>query len=443
MKRIGYSVRASWITGAQQKPQTCVWSLATAEHALQDWDAVSQEIWPEQLPDGKWRVGEISMNPGDRPALADGTVYIYDDRGDCIFEQSAPALPKGDFQFYQISQQGVYAHPIPFKKLRPGQYLVSYRDTLQLRNAEDQVISPEQTDYYVSEIMSERVGHEYIERFEIDVPVTIIAGAFQHRIERNRRRISHPRLSGAHRVPNTSKRIPPVYTSNEVYIDFSEISVTTTSLNVHIWGSTLDTYEPFDAHAVMKEEGFRLNLSQLIPSAQIDTYAVEVTHGYRTGLMSPIEFSVLPNLCFGELADDNYNPLNLPRIAVSHLTAESVGAPDGSARVEALCDGERIVTWTDLRSPYCRLYITKHERTVSVEWQIERIYAWLEGTADKTILDEKELETAQIQFCGRPKSELHLYAGDYRHKLAIGARGEVTAGPSQRSVSRHFAQPAV
>ena len=41
------------ITEAHQKPQTCVWSQATVETALQDWDAVSQEIWPEQRADGQ------------------------------------------------------------------------------------------------------------------------------------------------------------------------------------------------------------------------------------------------------------------------------------------------------------------------------------------------------------------------------------------------------
>ena len=320
------------IAEAHQKPHTCVWSLATAEKALQDWDSVSQDIWPEQQTNGQWRVREISMSAADRPVINDGKFYVFDSYDNCIFEQSVPVLPNDEFQFYRITQQGMYAVPIPFKQLTPGEFLVSFRGTLQLLNAEHQVISPQQTDYYVSEIMQNNAGHQHIKRYEISLPVTIDAGTVKHRIERTKRRIAHPRLSEGHRVSNTSKRLPPVYTSNDIFIDFPEISVSTRALNVHVTGPIDDIYEPFDEHAEKEEEGYRLNLSQLIPAEQIGTYAVDVTYGFRSRLASPIEFSVLPNLRFNGPDEGVFHALNQPRIQISNVTTETVESPDESAK---------------------------------------------------------------------------------------------------------------
>lgn len=415
------------ITEAHEKPQTCVWSLATADTALHDWDAVSQEVWPEQRTDGQWRVREIAMNPENQLGMLNGAVYIYDDYNNNIFAQSVPALPENEFQLYRITQQGIYGVPIPFRQLAAGEYLVSYRDTLQLLDAENQVISPEKADYYVSKIMRDRVGHQNIARYEIELPLTIEAGDVKERVERIKRRISHPRLSGEHQVPNTSKRLPPVYTSNDLFIAFSDISIATTALNVRVSSPAGDSYKPFAEHAEKTSGGYRLHLRELIPADQIGTYAINITFGYRERLASPIEFSVAPNLHFSDISDEIFHPLNLPCIRVSNLTTALVESPDGSARVEAVDGGDRVVTWTDLRSPYCRLHILEGERVVPVEWQIRRTYAWLEvgGTVTDRLLPQ-DLIKSKIQLRALPNSRLAVYAGESVYTVDVKTRDEAT-----------------
>ena len=367
------------------------------------------------------------MNPTNQLGMLDGAVYIYDDYDNNIFAQTVPALPKDDFQFYRITQQGIYAVPIPFRQLTTGEYLVSYRDTLQLLDAENRVISPEQADYDISEIMQLCVGHQQIKRYAIELPLTIEAGDVKERVERVKRRISFVRLSDEHRVPNTSKRLPPVYTSNDLFIDFSEISVSPNALNVRVTAPNGDTYEPFDKYAKKTHEGYRLNLRELIPADEIGTYAINITYGYRARLPSSIEFSVAPDLYFSDLSDEIFHPLNLPCICVSNLTRAFVESPDRSARVEAVGSDERVVTWTDLRSPYCRLHILQGERVVPVEWQIRRTYAWLElgGSVTDRLLP-RDLIKSKIQLRALPNSRLAVYAGESVYAVDIKPRDEAT-----------------
>ena len=415
------------ITEAQQKPHTCVWSQATADTALQDWDPMSPELWPEERADGQWRVREIAMSPASHPDMLDGAVYVYDDHNNNIFAQTVPALPQDEFQFYRITQQGVYAVPISFKQLTTGEYLVSYRDTLRLFDADNNVLSPEQADYDISKIMQHCVGHQKIERYWLELPVTIEAGVVKERVERSKRRISYIRMSGEHLVPHTSKRVPPVYTNNNLFIDFSEVAVSTKALNVRVTTANGDAYEPFEKHAIKTDEGYRLSLRELISADEIGTYAINITYGYRPRLPSSIEFSVAPDIQFSELPHETFHPLNLPCIRVSNLTTAFVESPDGSARVEAVGGGERLVTWPDLRSPYCRLHILQGERVVPVEWQISRTYAWLEvgGSVTDRLLP-RDLIKSKIQLCSLPNSRLAIYVEESVYAVDIKSQGITT-----------------
>ena len=71
--------------------------------------------------------------------------------------------------------------------------------------------------------------------------------------------------------------------------------------------------------------------------------------------------------------------------------------------MEVLSNSEQLVTWNDLRSSYCRLYICQDDRVVPIEWPIQRIYAWFEGTALSNILLASELDKAIYIFAAGEK----------------------------------------
>lgn len=412
------------VTASYSKPQLCIWAQSSADQALQDWDNRRFDIWPEQLPNGQWRVREISMNVPDQVDMLNGNIYVYDDGNYCIFQQAIPPLPAGEFQFYRITPQDSYAVSVKAEQLTSGEILVSYRNDLQLLDAANQRLVPLQTDYYVSDIMENRVGHQHIARYALDLPLTIKTEADEIRVEQTRRRIASPKLSDEHRIPNTSKRVPPVYTSNCIHAHFPEVPAVIRALKIHVITPARQYYVPFDTYAEPTEDGYQLDLSQLIPADRIGTYAIDITYDFRSRLASPIEVSVVPHLRFSDPGDDTFHPLNLPRIRVDNIRTETVESPDEATHVEALSNGEQLVTWTDLRTSYCRLHIHQDDRVVPIEWPIQRIYAWFEGTALSTTLLASELDKAKIHFRGRRKAWLHLYIGDHRQPVTLDARGE-------------------
>ena len=412
------------VSDSHRKPQLCICAKVSPEEALKDWANPRFDIWPEQQPNGQWRVREIPMNVTDQTELLDGKIYVYDDQGRCICDHDVPALPREEFLFYRITQQESYAVPVEPNQLTSGEILVSYRNDLQLLDDENQPFAPLRTDYFLSDTMENVVRHQHIARYAIDLPLTIKTEADEIPVERTRRRIASPRLSDEHRIPNTSKRVPPVYTSNRILAYFPEVPAAIRALKIQVVTPARQYYVPFDEYAEPSGEGYELDLSQLIPEDRIGTYTIDITYDFRSRLASPIEVSLVPDLHFSDPGGDTFHPLHLPRVRVDNIRTETIESPDEATDVEALSNGEQLVTWNDLRSSFCRLHICQDDRIVPIEWPIQRIYAWFEGTALPNVLQASELDTAKIHFRGRRKAGLNLYIGDHRQPIPLNARGE-------------------
>lgn len=412
-------------TESHEKPALCVWSQVTSEEALWNND-YQDDIWAEQQANGQWRVREVVLGIPNKPKMLDSFVYVYDDDG-CIYEQAVPSLPRGEFQFYRITQQQKYAVPVDLSQVTSGEWLVSYQDSFELYDTNRQDIVPERTDFYVSKIMQEQVGHEHIGLFNLRLPLEVVTDSFQHRIELTKRRfLTQPRLSDDYRIPNTSDRLPPAYTSSCITLEFSEVTFAIKYLKIHITTPNGQLYEPFDKYAQSNGAGYRVDLIQLIPNDRIGTYTIDITYGFKSRLASPIEFSVIPHLEFSELDAVIYNPLNPPRIFIKNVTVETFESPNKVAITEKISAEEWQVTWTDLRSSYCRLHIRQYDHIVPLEWHIQRIYAWFEeSTLPKRLLLE-DLDKARIQFRGQRDTQLPLYIDNSYYPVNLNARGEQT-----------------
>ena len=276
----------------------------------------------------------------------------------------------------------------------------------------------------MSDTMENRVGHQHIARYAIDLPLTIKTEEDEIHVEQTRRRIASPKLSENHRIPNTSKRVPPVYTSNHILAFFFQVPAAIRALKIHVVTPARQYYVPFDTYAEPTGGGYQLDLSKLIPDDRIGTYTIDITYDFRSRLASPIEVSVVPHLRFSDPGSDTFHPLHFPHIRVDNIRTETVESPDEATHVEALSNGEQLVTWNDLKSSYCRLHICQDDRVVPIEWSIQRIYAWFEGTALSNTLLASELDKAKIHFRGRRKARLNLYIGDHRQPVPLDARGE-------------------
>lgn len=416
------------VSESHRKPYLCIWAQSTAEQAIQDWSNRNRrfDIWPEPQSNGQWLVRELSMRVPDQVDLLDGNIYVYDDDSFCIFRQAVPPLPDEDFQLYRITQQETYAVPVKPEQLTSGEILVSYRNDLQFLDADNQRYEPLSTEYDVSDTMGNTVGHQHIARYAIDLPFTIKTASEEFRVEQTRRRIASPTLSDQYRIPNTSKRLPPAYTSNHILVYFPEIPVAIRALKIHVVTPARQDYVPFDEYAERSGDGYLLDLSQLIRDDRIGTYAFDITYDFRSRLAAPIEVSVLPDLRFSDPGGDTFHPLHLPRIRVDNIRTEAIESPDEAVRVEALSNSEQLVTWNDLRSSYCRIHIRQDDRVVPIEWPIQRIYAWFEGSTLPNTLLMSELNQAKIHFRGQRKEWLNLFVGDHRQPVPLDARGERT-----------------
>lgn len=414
------------IADRHQKPRVCIWSKANEHEALDDSNARRENIWPELQADGRWYQGEIPLETPDELDMLAGSIYVFDEKCRCIFKQPVPQLPQDGFQFYRITQQRIYAVPINPGQLVSGECLISYRGDLKLLDTDGQVISPLQTDFYVSEIMQEIVGHRHIARYGIDIPITIVSNGTELPVAGRQRRILRAHLSDGHRVSHTSERLPPVYTSNQISITFSEMPVSIEALSLHIATPTGQLYEPLSAHAEWDGENHHLNLQDFIPPNRIGTYTVDITRGFRSRLDSPVEFCVLPNLELSGPGEDVFHPYNLPSSTISNAENIKVESPDNSANVTEIGGAEWRATWKVLHSKYCRVHIRQDDQIVPVEWTVERIFAWIDKGAGGRRLHPVDLATAKIHFRGLRNKQLEIMVGDARHTIDLNARGAET-----------------
>ena len=409
-----------------QRPTVCKWSMANEYEALDDSNRQPFPFSPDLQADGQWYKREIPIEVPDQPDMPAGSIYVFDENRRCIFKQPVPQLPEGDFQFYRITQQGSYAVPIEPGQLVSGECLVSYQGDLQLLDSDKQVISPLQTDYYVSEMMRKSVGHDRIERYKIDLPIKVIKGDTEVPVAGRQRRILRACLSGKHRIAHTSASSPPIYSSNEITLTLSEIPISIASLNLHIATPTGQLYKPLSQHLEQDGESYHLHLQDLIPSDRIGTYTVDITRGFRTRLDSPEEFSVLPDLCFSSPGDDIFHPLNPPKIRVTDVANATLESPDNSTDCDKIGDSDWEVTWRELRAWHCAVQIRQGDVSVPVDWTIRRIYAWIENGTRGSRLYPEDLATAKIQFRGLKNSQLQVMVGDKRHTIHLSARGKET-----------------
>ena len=414
------------IADRHQKPMVCIWSKANEYEALDDSNRLPTYFSPDLQVDGQWYKREISIGVPDLSDMPAGSIYVFDENRRCIFKQSVPQLPEGEFQFYRITQQGSYAVPIEPGQLVSGECLVSYQGDLQLLDSDKQVISPLQTDYYVSEMMRKSVGHDHIERYKIDLPIKVIKGDTEVPVAGRQRRILRACLSGKHRIAHTSASSPPIYSSNEITLTLSEIPISIASLNLHIATPTGQLYKPLSQHLEQDGESYHLHLQDLIPSDRIGTYTVDITRGFRTRLDSPEEFSILPDLRFSSPGDDIFHPLNPPKIRVTNVANATLESQDNSTDIDKIGDTVWEVTWRELRSRQCAVQIHQGDVSVPVDWTIRRIYAWIENGRRGSRLHPEDLATAKIQLRGLKNSQLQVMVGDKRHAIHLSARGEET-----------------
>jgi len=415
------------ITESHEKPSLCVWSQVKSKEALWNND-YQDEIWAELQPNRHWRIREVVLGTANKSEMIDGFVYVYDEHDNCIYEQAVPSLPCGKFQFYRITQQQKYAVPVDYSQVTSGECLVSYVNSLELRDTDGYLITPIRSDFDISKTMREQVGHEHIGLFKVHLPLVIHEGVFQYRIELTKRRfLNQPTLSSNYRIPNTSDRLPPVYNSNRITLNFDEVAVAIKHLRIHLTTPNGQLYKSFERYAKADERGYSLDLSQLIPDDRIGTYTVDITYGFKSRLASPIEFSVLPHLEFSELDNTHiYNPLNPPRILIKNVTTEILESPNKLTEIEPVNGNEWQVTWTDLRLSYCRLHIQQYTQIVPLEWQIQRVYAWFEASTLPNHLLLEDLDKARIQFRGQGNTQLALYVDNSYHPVYLNARGEET-----------------
>lgn len=406
-----------------QRPTVCIWSMANEHEALDDSNKQPTYFSPDLQADGQWYKREIPMEVPDQPDMPAGFIYVFDENRRCIYKQPVPQLPEGDFKFYRITQQGTCAVPIDPGQLVSGECIISYRGDLQLLDSDNQVISPLQTDYYVSEIMRKSVGHERIERHMIDLPIRVVKDNTEVPVAGRQRRTLRARLSDNHRIAHTSDT---VYSSNEITLILSDIPVSVATLNLHISTPTGQFYEPLSQHLEQDGEWYHLHLQDLIPSDRIGTYTVDITRGFRSRLECPKEFSVLPDLSFSNPGEDVFHPFNPLKIRVTNVANAKLESPDNSTDIDKIGDFDWEVTWKELRSTHCAVQIRQGDVSVPVDWTIRRIYAWIENGTRGSRLHPEDLATAKIQFRGLKNSQLQVMVGDKRHTIHLNARGEET-----------------
>ncbi len=386
---------------SEQRPVEAVWR--SSEKATSTPEIVA-DIEPWKRDDGVWYVDEILMADG---ALK-GQVSLYAAQNRELLTLTTPPMPAGDFIIYRPTQQEQFAIPVESSLgLSNGHWLISSTSTIEVRDGNDRIVMPIQSDIYIPQPLRVATGHKQAALYRLDFPAKLLVNGQTFTIPRRTDSIGQPWLTGENQI-QVSPSVPPVFTDNHIMLCFPDRADDLIRLSLVIQSAGFQRHWAIDeltAYLQTVEDGCQLDLSHVLPF-QGGIFTIDVQRGLRSVLPAPLQCTLLPDVSIVPPDESRvYWQNELPTVWIGGISREQIG--DSHLKVVSDDTGWRI-TWDDLRQSDFRVPIRFGEQQIALAWRLKRHYAFLDKLQSDQTVPIENLPEATLTLYGIPGETVTL-----------------------------------
>ncbi len=378
---------------SDQRPVEAVWR--SSEKATSTLEIVA-DIEPWKRDDGVWYVDEVLLADG---ALK-GQVSLYAAQNRELLTLTTPPLPAGDFIIYRPTQQEQFAIPVESSLgLSNGHWLISSTSTVEVRDTNDRIVMPIQSDIYIPQPLRVATGHKQAASYRLDFPAKILVNGQTFTIPRRTDSIGQPWLTRENQI-QVSPSVPPAFTDNRIMLCFPDRADDLIRLSLVIQTAGFQRRWAIDeltTYLQTVEDGCQLDLSHVLPF-QGGIFTIDVQRGLRSVLPAPLQCTLLPDVSIIPPDESRvYWQNELPTVWIGGISREQIG--DSHLKVLSDDEGWRI-TWDDLRQSDFRLPIRFGEQQITLAWRLKRHYAFLDKLQSDQTIPVENLPEATLTIYG-------------------------------------------
>lgn len=374
-----------------------------------------ERVYPGKTPDGNWYIDEHIFYLTDKEVnYLISIVDIEDNNLLSSFRLSVPPLPQADIIFWRITQQGVYAIPVPdASTYLDGEWIVLLKENASIHTNLQDFQKPDLLD---SEYDSALRG-------DIRFPVCVhYADGTEKELKPKYSSVVQATLQGQ-KIEFISPKVPPVFISSHIYLKLysPEEQIKRFKFQIEKDGRIIKQLRLSQIKIYKNTDHFLIDLEPYLYNFT-GKFTINLLRGSLSVLSNPIQFSILPNINILQFPDPDYvyHASDLPRVLIDNKSlSPEIEFNENSVVLEEVPDNNILITWTDLQNNLCNIVIDG----VPLAWEIKRIYAWIEHKELENIDDIRDLSHSWLHIRGLRYQTVTLKVNDDGYDRELDARG--------------------
>lgn len=421
-------------SNASEKPDSLYWAKDRFTDLKTNY--YYTQIYPWKLQSGDWDVDPIHIPVRDE---IDGSIMIlsedYDlekeitgQEGKVLFEKAIDTFDQ-DFLFFRIDPSKKFA-VLKDKINTNGCWLIISREKTTILDKDGH-----ETRGEVVPLLKplQNSGYQFAVTSDLVLPVKVRTINLEQSFNSTLREEIIAVLNGKLKFVGLSKDIPPVYASRNVELVFNydsdEKILQRTWLTVQRYGDAVQSVLLSDYKAKRKIEingsKFIVDLSSLIP--QPGLYTIKIWKNLTSVLSEQVQFAWLPDtIQISEPRPDVcYSPTNQLILELTGIQESDIEI-EGNELIKFSTLGDKVqIKWETLKSPNCRIKLNHSGSPVSLAWNLDRVWSWVDGITDIDHIMAEQIENVIINISGKPKENfaLSVNGSSIRRENSLDARG--------------------
>ena len=264
--------------------------------------------------------------------------------------------------------------------------------------------------------------------YDIELPITISQNNdILENFSNTKNLFLEPQLSGTI-IKNFSKEMPPVFSKNDISIsfqNFSDLKVNRTWILITKFDHLIESRKFSDLQKVgilhFANENVEINLN-LFNISEPGIYSMRIVQDMRQLIENPLNFYFLPLNFTHPNPEKLYSPNDYPSVKIENIHKGQIIIRESKAKVIENDQGVH-VEWRNLVNPVCKLYLRFDQAEIPLFWDINRVFAWVEGLGDDRILRQNDIKNAQLHIRGSKNCNYSLQIGNDIRSEQLNAKG--------------------
>jgi hypothetical protein len=431
------------VSQKNEKPNLLIW--VDKEEKDLKYQKIIESIYPWKLSNGDWEIEPVALR---KFGNFDGKVVILSDEFDLnneiadqtahiIFEREIPKFTN-ELVFFNAGTSSTFSRPTE-KIENDGEWIIVAKEPFEV--IKDNKILPFENQY-VPEIF-EQQEYKYVRKFSISLPVLVrtTTNSYGFDVPKSASVLQYS-LIGENSIPGLSPKLPPIYISRNIRIkfqgridhnEFANIWLSMQKGQKFINSFSLSDLESQN-QLLQNGDSFEIRLNVFLENP--GSYSINILHDLHPLIEDPIEFSYLPSVTIeGPSPQEVYSPVKPVRVLINGIDSNFIKTyVEENTKVDCR-NNETILSWKELKQSECRFSLEWEGNIIPFCWEINRVYAWVDGIGIKKEVREGDCSFVTIHVRGKANSPFvwSIDSNGKRRNTHLNIKGELDE-PFEQSV---------